>query len=188
MNHSSSHAHSGRTPFVEALTGHPPDISHLLFFPFWDEVYYRVDPSEPSSGPYPSSTNEKLGHWVGFAHNVGDAFTWKILSADNHILYRSAVGRVASTTPNLRVDRPSGETSPKDDTDKQADTVFIRSKSEDPSKPMPTIDYQDMIGRTFLCDTQENGERHRARVVKQVVDLNEESLKQEERIKYIYRK
>ena len=187
LNHSSSHAHSGRTP-IEALTGHPPDISHLLFFPFWDEVYYRVDPSEPSSGPYPSSTDEKLGHWVGFAHNVGDAFTWKILSADNHILYRSAVRRVASTTPNLRVDRPSGETSPKDDTDKQADTVFIRSKSEDPSKPMPTIDYEDMIGRTFLCDTEENGERHRARVVKRVVDLNEESLKQEERIKYIYRK
>ena len=179
LNHSSSHAHSGRTP-IEALTGHPPDISHLLFFPFWDEVYYRVDPSEPSSGPYPSSTDEKLGHWVGFAHNVGDAFTWKILSADHHILYHSAVRRVASTTPNLRVDRPSGETSPKDDTDKQADTVFIRSKSEDPSKPMPTIDYEDMIGRTFLCDTEENGERHRVRVVKkQVVDLNEESLKQE---------
>ena len=72
------------------------------------------------------------------------------------------------------MDRPSGEdSSEKDDNDKQADTVFIRSDSEDPSKPMPTIDFDDMIGRTFLCDTEENGERHRARVIKRVIDLNE---------------
>ena len=77
------------------------------------------------------------------------------------------------------MDRPSGEdSSEKDDNDKQADTVFIRSDSEDPSKPMPTIDFDDMIGRTFLCDTEENGERHRARVIKRVIDLNEEATKQ----------
>ena len=188
LNHTSSPTHSGRTP-LEALSGRPPDITHLLFFPFWDEVYYRVDPAEPNSGSYPSSSDEKLGHWVGFAHNVGDSFTWKILTQDNQIIYRSAVRRVESTTPNLRVDRPSGEdSSDKDDNDKQADTVFIRSDSEDPSKPMPTIDFDDMIGRTFLCDTEENGERHRARVIKRVIDLNEEATKQEERVKYIYRK
>ena len=187
LNHTSSPTHSGRTP-LEALTGTPPDITHLLFFPFWDEVYYRVDPSEPTSGSYPSSPDEKIGHWVGFAHNVGDAFTWKILTADNVIIYRSAVRRVASTTPNLRVDISSGEESPHKPTDKQGDTVFIRSRSEDPSTPMPTIDYDDLVGRTFLCDTEENGERHRARVIKRVVDLEQDATKQEDRLKYIFRK
>ena len=55
LNHTSSPTHSGRTP-LEALSGRPPDITHLLFFPFWDEVYYRVDPAEPNSGSYLKSS------------------------------------------------------------------------------------------------------------------------------------
>ena len=46
-------------------------------------------------------------------------------------------------------------------------TVFIRSRDEENlsgSNPMPTFDPSDLIGRKFLLPSQENGERHRAKV------------------------
>ena len=36
---------------------------------------------------------------------------------------------------------------------------------------MPTFDPSDLIGRTFLLPPEENGERHRARVTRQVVEI-----------------
>ena len=36
---------------------------------------------------------------------------------------------------------------------------------------MPTFDPSDLIGRTFLLPPQENGERHRAKVTRQVVEI-----------------
>ena len=36
---------------------------------------------------------------------------------------------------------------------------------------MPTFDPSDLIGRAFLLPPQENGERHRAKVTRQVVDI-----------------
>ena len=53
-------------------------------------------------------------------------------------------------------------------------TVFIRSRDEENpsgSKPMPTFDPSDLIGRTFLLPLEENGERHRAKVARQVVEI-----------------
>ena len=56
----------------------------------------------------------------------------------------------------------------------KAPTVFIRSRDEENlsgSKPMPTFDPSDLIGRTFLLPPEENGERHRAKVTRQVVEI-----------------
>ena len=36
---------------------------------------------------------------------------------------------------------------------------------------MPTFDPSDLIGRTFLLQPEENGERHRAKVTRQVVEI-----------------
>ena len=36
---------------------------------------------------------------------------------------------------------------------------------------MPTFDPSDLIGRTFLLPPEENGERHRAKVTRQVVEI-----------------
>ena len=36
---------------------------------------------------------------------------------------------------------------------------------------MPTFDQSDLIGRTFLLPPEENGERHRAKVTRQVVEI-----------------
>ena len=38
---------------------------------------------------------------------------------------------------------------------------------------MPTFDPSDLIGRTFLLPPEENGERHKAKVTRQVVEINE---------------
>ena len=36
---------------------------------------------------------------------------------------------------------------------------------------MPTFDPSDLIGITFLLPPEENGERHRAKVTRQVVEI-----------------
>ena len=73
LNHMSSPALDGLAP-LQALTGQIPDISFLLHFSFWEPVYYRVNPTEPSS-TFPSTPNEKKGYWVHFSDNVGDKLT-----------------------------------------------------------------------------------------------------------------
>ena len=93
---------------TQALTGQVPDISHFLHFSFWEPVYYKVDENEPDH-IFPSHSNEKRGHWVGFADNKGDHLTWKILTEEtNQIIIRSDVRSATKTSPNLRLDPPKG--------------------------------------------------------------------------------
>ena len=63
---------------------------------------------------------------------------------------------------------------PEGSPEQKAPTVFIRSRDEENpsgSKPMPTFDHSDLIGRTFLLPPEENGERHRAKVTRQAVEI-----------------
>ena len=51
---------------------------------------------------------------------------------------------------------------------------------------MPTIDPSDLIGRTFLLPPEENGERHRAKVTRQVVEIiDQENGRRIENINFI---
>ena len=59
---------------VQALEGTTPDIIFMLHFSFYEPVYNRIGSSEPEFH-LPSSSNEKKGHWVGFADNPGDRLT-----------------------------------------------------------------------------------------------------------------
>ena len=111
LNATASPALGGLTP-LQALTGQVPDISHFLHFSFWEPIYYKVDENE-SDHRFPSQSNEKRGHWVGFADNKGDHLTWKILTDDtNTVIIRSAVRSATKTSPNLRLDPPKGEDQP----------------------------------------------------------------------------
>ena len=149
LNVTSSPALKGITP-IQALTGQVPEISHFLHFSFWEPVYYKVDENEPDHR-FPSQSNEKRGHWVGFADNKGDHLTWKILMDETHqIITRSAVRSATKTTPNLRLDPPTGEDQPQDLTS----DVFVYGRphpdgSED-NPPMSIIHFDDLLGRTFL--------------------------------------
>ena len=120
--------------------------------------------------------------------------TYKILDHDTQrIIHRSAVRPKESFTPNHRLAPHGGDVSassdpsedkissgsplgsPEGSSPKQkAPTVFIRSRDEENpsgSKSMPTLDPSDLIGRTFLLPPEENGERHRAKVTRQVVEI-----------------
>ena len=102
------------TPIL-ALTGQVPDISHFLQFSFLDPVYYNVDKNELDH-KYPSQSNEKRGHWVGFEDNKSDQLTWKILNTDEtqQIITRSCVRSATKTSLDLRLDPPEGEDQPLD--------------------------------------------------------------------------
>ena len=183
LNATASPALGGLTP-LQALTGQVPDISHFLHFSFWEPIYYKVDESEPDHR-FPSQSNEKRGHWVGFAENKGDQLTWKILTDDtNTIIIRSAVRSATKTSPNLRLDPPQGEDQPQDLTS----DVFVYGRPNpdgtDNTPPMSIINFDDLLGRTFLLPMDENGERKRATISEHVKDLYQQQVSREDQLRF----
>ena len=183
LNATASPALGGLTP-LQALTGQVTDISHFLHFSFWEPIYYKVDESEPDHR-FPSQSNEKRGHWVGFAENKGDQLTWKILTDDtNTIIIRSAVRSATKTSPNLRLDPPQGEDQPQDLTS----DVFVYGRpnpdGSDNTPPMSIINFDDLLGRTFLLPMDENGERKRATISEHVKDLYQQQVSREDQLRF----
>ena len=173
----------GLTP-LQALAGQVPDISHFLHFSFWEPIYYKVDESGPDHR-FPSQSNEKRGHWVGFAENKGDQLNWKILTDDtNTIIIRSAVRSATKTSPNLRLDPPQGEDQPQDLTS----DVFVYGRPKpdgsDNTPPMSIINFDDLLGRTFLLPMDENGERKRATISEHVKDLYQQQVSREDQLRF----
>ena len=188
LNHIDCSALDGKIPLL-AFTGITPDISIILLFTFYQPVFYATYDQH-----FPSESEQRAGYWVGFGEHCGNAMTHKILDNDTQkIIYRSAVRPKTSSTPNHRLVPHGGEVSaspdPSEDKissgsplgspegyspEQKAPTVFIRSRDEEnpsASKHMPTFDPSDLIGRTFLLPTEENGERHRAKVTRQLVEI-----------------
>ena len=183
LNATASPALGGLTP-LQALTGQVPDISHFLHFSFWEPIYYKVDENEPDHR-FPSQSNEKRGHWVGFADNKGDHLTWKILTDDtNTIIIRSAVRSATKTSPNLRLDAPKGEDQPHDLTS----DVFVYGRpnpdGSDHTPPMSILNFDDLLGRTFLLPMDENGERKRATISEHVKDLYQDQVSREDQLRF----
>ena len=109
------------------------------------------------------------------------------------IIYRSAVRPKKSSTPNHRLAPHGGEVSTSSDLSEdkisygsplglsdcsspkqKTPTVFIWPRDEENpsgSQPMPTFYLTDLIGRTFHLPPEENGERHRAKVTRKVVEI-----------------
>ena len=163
-----------RTP-LEALEGSMPDISPLLHFSFWDPVYYKLDDSD-----FPSDSTEGRGHWVGITENVGHAMTYKILTDDTKkVIYRSNVhSALTKEDRNKRVDLLGGE---------EVAPIIKSSNDEDecPRKPMLIFDPTDLVGRTFLMDPQENGERYHTKILEVSVESEEQLAKHPDHIKFI---
>ena len=183
LNATASPALGGLTP-LQALTGQVPDISHFLHFSFWEPIYFKVDENEPDHR-FPSQSNENRGHWVGFAENKGDQLTWKILTDDtNTIIIRSAVRSATKTSSNLRLDPPQGEDQPQDLTS----DVFVYGRpnpdGSDNTPPMSIINFDDLLGRTFLLPMDENGERKRATISEHVKDLYQQQVSREDQLRF----
>ena len=172
LNHTASSVLKWRTP-LERLNGTTPDISPLLRFYWWQPVYYKLDDSD-----FPSETREKRGRFVGIAEHVGHAMTFKILTDDTHkVISRSNVRPADDPSSlNLRLDLFDGE---------KADVDVIKSVKSVNQDQMMVIKPEDMVGRTFLTDALDNGERHRAHIVKAIEDHQENIEAHPERIKFL---
>jgi hypothetical protein len=186
------------------LTGVTVDISVLLRFYFWQKVYYKRE-----DYGFPSESKESVGYIVGISEHVGNALTWKILTADTQkVIYRSQVRPFHAADRNLRAELPGGEEdpttkisdpiiksrfdsggdgeskqfSPKFDCDeiKVPDTFFEGTRTS-----APIFDPQDLVGRTFLLDEQQDGQKFRAKIVKLLEDHESELQENPTRIKFL---
>jgi hypothetical protein len=167
---------------LQVLAGQTQDISALLVCAFWEPVYYN-----PRYDGFPSHRNEELGHWVGITTHVGDALTFNILYPQHKVIYCSIIR--SALDPTLRHKRLAplgGEVS------HEADTLFFRSKSnqantDEPSVPrrMPTIDPKDLLGRTFLKDSEADGQRFRARIVRAILEHDADMKHDPQLVKFL---
>ena len=188
LNHIACTALDGKLSLL-ALTCITPDISIILLFTFYQPVFYATYDQN-----FPSESEERAGYWVRFGEYCGDSMTHKILDHETQkSIYTSAVRPKKSSTPNHRLAPHGGEVSASSDPSEdkissgsplgypggsspkqKAPTVVIMSRDEENpsgSKHMPTFDPNDLIGRTFLLPNEVNGERHRAKVTRQVVEI-----------------
>ena len=73
-------------PPLQYCTGVTQDISAYLQFTFWEPVLY-LDHEQSWT-----SSKERSGHWLGIAHNIGDALTfWVFDDQSKHLLARSVL-------------------------------------------------------------------------------------------------
>ena len=191
LNHLASEALGWRPP-LQVLNGQTPDISKFLYFSFYEPVYYHV-----SSNHFPSESTEEQGWWVGVATHVGDELTYKILTKHNKIIYRSAIrSALDPATRNQRLSPLGGESA----SNFRGEKLFIWSKTDNEDsegqtalddnptvkrRRMVTIDPKDLIGRTFLKNAEEDGQRFRARVVRAIVEKDNDLKKGVEYMKFI---
>ena len=140
-----------------------PDASMFLSIHSWQHVFYATDDTFPSVFP------EKLGRIVGIAYGVGDALTYQVLDDETQrILFRSSI------RPQL----PCEQQGPSTLSEKPIQS-FIRlgSESADTHPLHPSLSTillpDDLIGRSFLLDEDEEGQRHRATIVKKIIEINE---------------
>ena len=181
LNHMASST-LGWIPPLQKLTGQTQDTSALFVCSFYEPVYY-----DPHYDSFPSSSNEELGHWVGVADHVGDALTFKVLTPSRKVIYRSVIrSALDPSTRHKRLAPLGGETN------QVGDKVFIRSNFDTsdldcPSvaRRMPTIDPKSLIGRTFLKETDGDGQRFRARIVRAIIDKENELKNDPQYIKFL---
>jgi hypothetical protein len=137
-------------------------------------VYYNS-----YSNTFPSASNEEQGWWVGVDSHVCDALTYKILTKQHTVIYRSAIWSALDPAKGNQCLSPlGGETV----STYLGDTIFVRLQSPPKSntdivdedsnlkKRMVMIDRQGLIGSTFLKEREEDGQRFRARVVCAIID------------------
>ena len=176
LNHMSNETLGDIAPLT-ALLGLSPDISMFLAFHFYEPVLYAAD------NKYPSESTELSGRFVGFAVNQGDAMTFLILTDDTEqVIVRSAVcSRINDKDPNLRQSKAVGEMG--HPVSKPVKNCIYEKGSDGARLPdVPTLDVpegqlgpDELIGRSFLLDADEDGQRLRANIVKKIITFDDET-------------
>ena len=110
LNHIACAALDGKIPLF-SLTGITADISIILFFTFYQPVFYATHDQHS-----PSESEERAANWVAFGKHCGDAMTHKLLDHQaKKIICRSAARPQKSSTPNHRLVQHGGEVSTSSD-------------------------------------------------------------------------
>ncbi len=163
----------------------------MLCFFFWQHVYYvKYETTFPSTSP------EGTGHFVGFSEHVGHALCYKILTDDTQqILHRASVRPYDPSDPNLRATLFGGEDdSPivdpviKSHSDTHTDNISNQNDSDDSDHTTSgpaMFDPEALIGRTFLMDPLDDGQQHRARIVKMLEDHESDVESNPTRLKFV---
>ena len=141
----------------------------------WTELeLLRIHGNEPvyvkvyDSTSFPSQSQEKKGRWMGVAEHAGDFLTYHVLSDDTmKVMPRSEIrSAVKPDSQNIRAEPPKGE-------DNGPKPIFIKDRH--PSKDiladpprMPTIEPNDLLGRTFILPKDDNGEALRATITRKM--------------------
>jgi hypothetical protein len=176
MNHTAVESLQWRTP-IEVLTGQTPDISPILQYRFFEDVYYRNYYAPNTIG----GDNERAAWFVGFAENVGHSMTYRVLSKETMELLSVSSLRRAAEGRNLRADdrarlallgRGLDLNGMKLQQDADGNYVsldnpefaFVPSTVENDGRPPPILDPASLIGRTFLFPETEDGSRDRATI------------------------
>ena len=122
---------------------------------------------------------EKLGRFVGSVEYVGHALTFKILTDDTlKIIHRSNIRSALNpTSENLRASMDHGEEVPE----------VVKSKHDQElkeGKTLPTIDPEDLIGRTFLKEPEEDGQRFCVKIIEAIANNQHDLAERKENIKF----
>ena len=163
-----------RTPY-EKLNGSTPDISMIYRFKFYDRVYFKRDESRGGES-FPSKSNETAGRFVGFSEDVGHTMTYKVLTEDTmKVLHRSRI-KLASVDPNLRLDNPtppSEQNATTDTTPASTGQPVVTTDTLDESmRPLANFTTDDLIGRSYLSQPEEDGTRRRIKIIEQLDDVD----------------
>jgi hypothetical protein len=172
------------------------NISPMLYFLFYELVYYLVDETT-----FPSKSKELCGQWVGVSENVGHFMTYKILMDDTRrIIHRSNIHLAA--VPNARNlhldllnDKPPEviwslcKASPALDHGEDSSLHSMKPTDENPEHPSTgddtvIVDPQELLGRTFLMDTQEDGQRFRARIIECISNQESNIRRSDDHVKF----
>jgi hypothetical protein len=150
-------------------------LSPLLYFRWYEPIYYRVDNSD-----FPSDSREERSRWVGVAEHVGHTMTFKILTDDTKkiIYHLNICSAVDPSSWNLHIDLLND-----DKPIKQIIKSYHDSDSADAldhgesQSAMPIVDPNDLVGRMFLMPPQEDGQHFRAHIVQAIKDHEPGSCK-----------
>jgi hypothetical protein len=157
------------------LKGVTVDISVLLRFHFWQPVYFKL-----SESSFPSESKEALGHVVGISEHSGHSLTYKVLSSESDvIIYRSLLRPATPDDANVRACMSGWESpthvGPLNDRS-YMDKSTLASTSTDKINalppPSPIFNPEDLIGRTFLMDEQEDGQKFRDALLNSLKIMN----------------
>jgi hypothetical protein len=168
----------------------------MLYFLFYKPVYYLVDETT-----FPSESKELCGRWVGVSENVGHFMTYKVLTDDTpRIIHGSNIRSAADPNArNLRLDplndkppeviRSLCKASPASDHGEDSSLHSMEPTDENPEHPSTgddalIVDPQELLGCTFLMDTQEDGQRFCAHIVECISDHESNVRRSDDHVKF----